>query len=38
MTKGTEGVDAIAKVRTGRRGWYDDVPLEDIVILKAEAL
>ena len=38
VTKGTEVVDAIAKVRTGRRGWYDDVPLEDIVILKAEAL
>jgi hypothetical protein len=29
---GTEVVDAIEKVRTGRKGFHDDVPLEDVVI------
>ncbi|MFN4115105.1 MAG: peptidylprolyl isomerase [Inhella sp.] len=32
---GTEIVDAIEKVRTGRSGFHDDVPLEAIVIEKA---
>jgi peptidyl-prolyl cis-trans isomerase B (cyclophilin B) len=29
---GTEVVDAIEGVRTGRKGMHDDVPLEDVVI------
>jgi peptidyl-prolyl cis-trans isomerase B (cyclophilin B) len=33
---GTEVVDAIEKVRTGRKGFHDDVPLEDVVILSAQ--
>ena len=32
---GTEIVDAIEKVRTGRKGGHDDVPLEDVVITRA---
>ena len=35
VVKGTEVVDAIRQVRTGRRGFHDDVPLEDVVITKA---
>jgi peptidyl-prolyl cis-trans isomerase B (cyclophilin B) len=35
---GTEVVDAIEKVKTGRSGGHDDVPLEDVVILKAVRL
>ena len=38
VVAGTEVVDAIEKVRTGRKGFHDDVPLEDVVILKAEVL
>lgn len=36
VTAGTEVVDAIEKVATGRKGFHDDVPLEDVVILRAE--
>ena len=36
VTEGTEVVDAIRKVRTGSRGFHGDVPLEDVVIEKAE--
>ena len=32
---GTEVVDAIERVATGRKGFHDDVPNEDVVILKA---
>ena len=32
---GTEIVDAIASVKTARSGGHDDVPVEDVVILKA---
>ena len=32
---GTEVVDAIEQVKTGRNGGHDDVPLEDVIILKA---
>jgi peptidyl-prolyl cis-trans isomerase B (cyclophilin B) len=32
VVAGTDVVDAIAGVRTGRRGAHDDVPLEDVVI------
>ncbi|MCI6530572.1 MAG: peptidylprolyl isomerase, partial [Mesosutterella sp.] len=38
VVKGSDVVDAIAAARTGRRGWFDDVPLEDVVIEKAEIL
>ena len=32
VVSGTEVVDAIERVRTGRKGMHDDVPLEDVVI------
>jgi peptidyl-prolyl cis-trans isomerase B (cyclophilin B) len=32
VSAGTEVVDRIEAVRTGRRGGHDDVPLEDVVI------
>ncbi len=32
---GTEVVDQIEAVRTGRKGGHDDVPLEDVVIQRA---
>lgn len=32
VVAGTEVVDAIECVRTGRKGGHDDVPLEDVVI------
>jgi len=32
VVAGTEVVDAIEGVRTGRKGGHDDVPLEDVVI------
>jgi peptidyl-prolyl cis-trans isomerase B (cyclophilin B) len=35
VVAGTEVVDAIEKVATGRKGFHDDVPNEDVVILKA---
>ena len=35
---GTEVVDKIKAVKTGRKGFHDDVPLEDVVIEKAVAL
>ncbi len=35
VVAGTEVVDAIEKVRTGRRGGHDDVPVDDVVITKA---
>ena len=35
VVAGTEVIDAIEKVRTGRSGFHDDVPLEDVVITKA---
>lgn len=35
VTSGSEIVDQIEKVRTGRSGFHDDVPLEDVVITKA---
>ncbi len=38
VVAGTEVVDAIEKVKTGRKGFHDDVPLEDVVILKAAEL
>ncbi|MBR6976161.1 MAG: peptidyl-prolyl cis-trans isomerase [Ottowia sp.] len=38
VTSGQDVVDAIKGVPTGRRGYYDDVPLEAVVIEKAIAL
>lgn len=35
VTAGTDVVDKIGKVRTGRSGFHEDVPVEDVVILKA---
>jgi peptidyl-prolyl cis-trans isomerase B (cyclophilin B) len=35
VVAGTEVVDAIERVKTGRQGGYDDVPLEDVVITRA---
>lgn len=38
VVAGFDVVDAIAQMRTGRVGWYDDVPNDDVVIEKAEIL
>jgi peptidyl-prolyl cis-trans isomerase B (cyclophilin B) len=38
VVAGTEVVDAIERVATGRKGMHDDVPVEDVVILKAAEL
>lgn len=38
VVEGTEIVDAIRGVKTGRSGFHDDVPVEDVVIEKAIAL
>ncbi len=35
VVEGMEVVDAIEKMRTGRKGFHDDVPLEDVRIDKA---
>ena len=35
---GTDVVDKIKAVKTGRKGFHDDVPVEDLVIEKAVAL
>ena len=38
VTGGTDVVDKIKAVKTGRKGFHDDVPLEDVVIDKAVVL
>ena len=38
VVAGTEVVDAIRQVATGKRGFHGDVPKEDVVIEKAVAL
>ena len=38
VVAGTEVVDAIEGVKTGRRGMHDDAPLEDVVIQKASVV
>jgi peptidyl-prolyl cis-trans isomerase B (cyclophilin B) len=38
VVAGTEVVDKIRAVKTGRKGFHDDVPKEDVVIEKAVAL
>jgi peptidyl-prolyl cis-trans isomerase B (cyclophilin B) len=35
VVEGMEVVDAIERVRTGRKGYHDDVPLEDVRIERA---
>ena len=35
VVKGTEVVDQLRSVATGRKGFHDDVPLEDVMIEKA---
>ncbi|MGJ7611281.1 MULTISPECIES: peptidylprolyl isomerase [unclassified Variovorax] len=35
VINGTDVVDKIKSVKTGRKGFHDDVPLEDVVIEKA---
>jgi peptidyl-prolyl cis-trans isomerase B (cyclophilin B) len=35
VVAGTEVVDQIEKVKTGRKGFHDDVPLDDVVITQA---
>ena len=35
VVSGTDVVDKIKAVKTGRKGFHDDVPLEDVVIEKA---
>ncbi|TBO28717.1 peptidyl-prolyl cis-trans isomerase [Aquabacterium lacunae] len=38
VVAGTDVVDAIEKVKTGRKGFHDDVPVEDVVVTKATVL
>jgi peptidyl-prolyl cis-trans isomerase B (cyclophilin B) len=38
VVEGMDVVDAIEKVRTGSSGFHQDVPREDVTILKAEVL
>ena len=38
VVAGTEVVDESAAVKTGRSGYHDDVPLEDLLIERAVAL
>ena len=38
VVEGTEVVDAIRKVKTGSRAGHQDVPEQDVVIIKAEVL
>ena len=38
VTGGTEVVDKIKNVKTGSRGMHQDVPVEDVVIEKAEVI
>ena len=38
LTDGFDVLDAIASVKTGRMGWYDDVPKTPVVIDRVEIL
>jgi len=38
VVEGTDVVDRIKGVRTGKRGFHADVPLEDVVIERAEVV
>ena len=35
VVSGTDVVDKIERVTTGRKGMHDDVPLDDVTIIKA---
>lgn len=38
VVAGTEVVDAICEIKTGRKGFHDDVPQEDVIVEKAVLL
>ena len=38
VVEGMDVVDAIEKVRTGRKGFHDDVPLEDVLIERVSVI
>jgi len=38
VVNGMDVVDKIAAVKTGRKGFHDDVPKEDVVIERAVAI
>jgi peptidyl-prolyl cis-trans isomerase B (cyclophilin B) len=38
VVSGTDVVDRIKTVKTARKGYHDDVPVDDVVIEKAVAL
>ncbi len=38
VTEGMDVIDAIRGVRTGSKGFHQDVPVEDVVIEKAEVI
>jgi peptidyl-prolyl cis-trans isomerase B (cyclophilin B) len=38
VVEGTEVVDAIRKVKTGTKGFHQDVPSEDVIITQAEVV
>ncbi|MEQ4617840.1 MAG: peptidylprolyl isomerase [Corticimicrobacter sp.] len=38
VVEGTEIVDQIKGVKTGNKGFHQDVPVEDVIILKAEVV
>ena len=38
VISGTEVVDKIKAVKTSRKGYHDDVPVDDVIIEKAVAL
>lgn len=38
VTEGTEVVDAIRKVRTGNKAGHQDVPVDDVIIERAEVV
>lgn len=38
VVEGTDTVDKIKDVRTGNRGFHQNVPMEDVIITKAEVL
>jgi peptidyl-prolyl cis-trans isomerase B (cyclophilin B) len=37
VVSGTDVVDRIRQVKTGRRGFHENVPVEDVIIERAEA-
>ncbi|MDR2165712.1 MAG: peptidyl-prolyl cis-trans isomerase [Zoogloeaceae bacterium] len=38
VTEGMDVVDKIRAMKTGRKGFHDDVPIEDVVITRAEVI